>query len=36
MLRHDGIYNFKEVVEATILKGAKPEVSSKVLQGVAL
>ena len=36
MLRHDGIYNFKEVVEATILKGAKPEVASKVLQGVAL
>lgn len=36
MLRHSDIYNFKEVVEATILKGAKPEVSSKVLQGVAL
>lgn len=36
MLRHNDIYNFKEVVEATILKGAKPEVSSKVLQGVAL
>ena len=36
MLRHDGIYNFREVVEATILKGAKPEVSNKVLAGVAL
>jgi cobaltochelatase CobS len=36
MLRHSDIYSLKEVVEATILKGAKPEVSSKVLQGVAL
>lgn len=36
MLRHADAYTVSEVVEATILKGAKPEIKSKLLTGVAL
>ncbi len=36
MLRHGDAYTMTEVIEATILKGAKPEVAEKVLMGVAL
>jgi cobaltochelatase CobS len=36
MLRHGDAYTMTEVIEATILKGAKPEVAEKVLMGVAI
>ena len=36
MLRHTDAYTMDEVIEATILKGAKPEIKSKLLTGVAL
>lgn len=36
MLRHADAYTMDEVIEATILKGAKPEIKSKLLTGVAL
>jgi hypothetical protein len=36
MLRHDGVYNLGEVVEATITKGATPEACEKILMGLSL
>ena len=36
MLRHKDTYTIREVVEATILKGIKPDQADKVLMGVAL
>jgi hypothetical protein len=36
MLRHEGVYNLGEVVEATITKGATPEACEKILMGLSL
>lgn len=36
MLRHKDAYSLREVAEATILKGAKPEQVEKILMGIAL
>lgn len=36
MLRHRDSYTFREVAEATILKGAKPEQVEKIMMGIAL